>query len=445
MSAQPPVEMPPWQPPEPPPKPGWMKWLIGALIGFGVIALLALGVAGYFAYKAMTKFAGSVTGMMQPAPATPAAQASFVESVHFDAPNDVAALASGDLTRSGSADIVALAGAGIVVISQAGKRIGTFATGLPPGPSMPRMAGFTAPTYPPRLKTGTLHKQPAVVVAGAFGDAVIGYALNGHELLRNTVPGTRVTGLEVADLKGDGESEILVGRDSQLGLTCLNGAGATEWQFGVTTQPSLVVVADGNGDGKAEVYVGEVFGGMTPITVLDSHGKQIGQWPSSLGELSLAAADLDHDQKAEFLAAALDMRPQAGQTPAGFGSAFNVSLVGLSSAGKEAWRTSLGSGMAFMSGAALGAGDFDGDGKGEWIVNGPDGTLRVYNKDGVELCRQAMGQYLTALTVTPPERKGGRARVWVAEGPRIVGLDWRKWMTGPSPSPGAKKAGTPGA
>jgi hypothetical protein len=422
-----------------------MKWLLGGLIGCGVIALVAAGVAGYFAYQAVTKLAGSVTGVQQPAPATAAAQASFVESVHFAAPNDVAALASGDMTQSGVADIVALAGPDVVVVDQAGKRIGAFATGLPPSPSMGRMPGFATAAYAPRLRTGTLHKQPALVVASTLGDAVVGYARDGRELLRNAVSGTRVTGLEVADVNGDGKSEILVGRDSQLGLTCLNGAGATEWQFGVTTQPSIVVVADGTGDGKPEVYVGESMTGATPITVLDNHGKQIGRWPGGLGELALAAADLDNDQKAEFLAIALDLRPQAGRSPArSLGSAFNVSLVGLSSAGKEGWRTSLGGGMASMFGVALGAGDFDGDGKGEWIVNGPDGTLRVYNRDGVELCRQAMGQYIAALTVTPPGKKGGRARAWVAMGRRIVGLDWQKWMTGPAPSPGARKAKSSG-
>ena len=237
--------------------------------------------------------------------------------------------------------------------------------------------------------------------------------------------GTRAKTIEVADLNGDRESEILVARDSQLGLSCLDSKGAALWTFAGIPDPEVVVAADGTGDGKLEVYVGGgLTGASSPVVVLDGKGRQIGQWPTAWGEISLAGADLDGDRKAEFVAVVPDVLSQGGSFAA---RAFNTSLIGLSPNGKETWRTLLSTGLAGMSAASLASGDFDGDGKGEWLANGPDGTLRAYTQDGAELCRQGMGRFVAALAVTPPEKKGGRARAWVAMGSEVLGLDWRKW------------------
>jgi len=443
MSSQPPNEVPLWQPiPEPrPARPAWMKWLVAGLVAFCIIALLSLGVAGYFALQAMQKWQASMMGLPQPAPATPPAQACFIEVARFVAPTDVASLGTADTDAAGPAETLALARSDIIILDRAGRRVGSFRTAIlsPPPPSGGPYAVATPGYRRADLKPATVRGKPAIAAASGLDGAVVVYDPAGRELLRNDVQGTRVTALEVADLNGDGESEILVGRDSQLGLSCLDRNGAALWTFAGIPDPEVVVAADGAGDGKLEVYVGGGLTGASPLVVLDGKGRQIGQWPTAWGEISLAGADLDGDRKAEFVAVVPDVLSQGGSFAA---RAFNTSLIGLSPKGKETWRTLLSTGWAGMSTASLASGDFDGDRKGEWLVTGPDGTLRAYTKDGVELCRQGMGRFVAALVVTPPEKKGGRARAWVATGSEVLGLDWRKWTGRPAkPKPGATKSG----
>ncbi len=435
MSAQPPDPVPLWQPmPEPRPRRlTWVKWLIAGLVGFGLIALLCLGIAVHFALQAAQKWGASLIGVPQPAPATPPAQACFVLAARFVAPTDVVSLGSANTDDAGPAEVLVLAGSDLTICDQAGRRVRSFTTAMPnlppssgpPGLPRPALLSATLSFLSATLSPAVIKRQPAIVMACRAGDAVVVYDPAGRELLRSSVPGTRVSALEVADLDADGESEILVGRDSQLGLSCLDSKGRTVWRFAGVPDPEVVVAADATGDGRPEVYVGGGVAAGSPVAIADANGRKIGQWPATRGETVLAAADLDGDRKAEFLAVA----PAALSQPSGV---LYVSLIGISSSGKETWRMWLSTGLAGLVRTSLASGDFDGDGKGEWLVSGPDGTLRAYTKDGVELCRQGMGQFLKALAVTPPGKRGGRARVWVAMGSEVLGLDWQKWTGQPT-------------
>ena len=68
-----------------------------------------------------------------------------------------------------------------------------------------------------------------MIVSSYADPAVIVYDTSGKELWRNSVTGAQVASMEVADLDGDGESEVLVGRASHQGLTCFNSYGAVRW------------------------------------------------------------------------------------------------------------------------------------------------------------------------------------------------------------------------
>lgn len=78
-------------------------------------------------------------------------------------------------------------------------------------------------------------------------------------------------------------------------------------------------------------------------------------------------------------------------------------------------------------GELLTAGDSDADGSREWVAAIPDGTIRFYARDGTELGRQAMGEYVTALAAEEPQKPGERSRLWAALGDEVVALEWQTW------------------
>lgn len=57
----------------------------------------------------------------------------------------------------------------------------------------------------------------------------------------------------------------------------------------------------------------------------------------------------------------------------------------------------------------------------------PVRLLRFYARDGTELGRYAVGDYVSALAVAPPQREGAMAQVWVGLSKEVVGLEWQRW------------------
>jgi sugar lactone lactonase YvrE len=104
-----------------------------------------------------------------------------------------------------------------------------------------------------------------------------------------------------------------------------------------------------------------------------------------------------------------------------------MNLFGLDDQGRMVWQSAVGIGDAELMRERMDWGDLDGDGTGEWVAAIADGTIRVYAKDGKELGRQARGDYVTALCVQGPTRSGQPARLWLAVGRRVLGLEWQTW------------------
>jgi hypothetical protein len=121
----------------------------------------------------------------------------------------------------------------------------------------------------------------AEVVWGSY-DLVALDGLNGA-LQWRAANGSRVwPGVAVADLTGDGDLEVIVGRGSDQ-VTIYNHLGGVEWSrnpFG-NGEVRTLAVEDLESDGKLEVIVGRASGGATKqLNVYDASGKVRSGWPA---------------------------------------------------------------------------------------------------------------------------------------------------------------------
>jgi hypothetical protein len=442
MPSQPPPPMPipdysrgagPHRAPEE--KVGGHRWLIGALVGCGVLALASLGVVGYIGYRAWQGAMTSFSGQLQLAPPTPPGQGCFQEVARFRAPDDVVCLAAGNVDADPMIDTVAMAGPDLLLFEQTGAQDAQIPSGLKSVPT-PTWGGGIYSFGQVDLEVATFLGRPVIVVASMMDPHVFAYDVQvaPAAVFHDTVANTRVTCLGVGDLDGDREDEILVGRDSQLGLTCFDSAGNTKWKYGSMIDPSFVTVADTSGDGKPEVYVGSPGG---QVEVLDANGRQVGRWTPTRLDTSITAADLDHNGADELVGIGSSLgQPSAGPGGGGpgFQSLFALSLVGIAPDGSQLWSQQLSTGVAYLTPASVVAGDLDADGKGEWIASATDGTVRVFDIDGNELDRYAMGQHIYALAIAPPGKSGDKPRLWVSIGQDVVGLEWHQWTSAPMPA-----------
>ncbi len=109
----------------------------------------------------------------------------------------------------------------------------------------------------------------------------------------------------LADLDGDGDSEIIVALDAESresdGLFAIRGDGTFLWQRRYTSE-GPISVADFDGDGNVEIALCGYGPGITRVYtfILDHNGKQIERWRGG-SKKGTAIADLDADNELELV------------------------------------------------------------------------------------------------------------------------------------------------
>jgi hypothetical protein len=415
---------------QPPPQAG-RRLVIAGLITLGVLAVSAMGVMIYFGVVAMQR------QMQQQfnyglAPATPAGQGPFDQVTRLKPGAYVQAIGGGDVDGDGQAEAVVWAGKNITIRDAAGQQEAAFPSRLSELTKAPSV-GSWSPITPGggirRPQVGILQGKPAIVVTDGDGEAIVAYRADGSLALQNRVAKSHVRCFAVADLNGDGEAELLVGRSSAVGLVCMDSAGRTKWKHGSATDPSWVCVGDGNGDRRPEVFVGY----DTSVTqILDASGKHVGDWTQWMLVDDALCADLVGDGKVEFLlcrslapttpgSGGSGSTSSAGMPP--FGMGLELQCAGPDGATK--WNWPLAPGQPWATKSHLAHGDVNGDGKGEWIASAADGSVRVYDVAGSELGNYALGREIQAMGVVGSGKAGEKPQVWVSFGEEIVVLKWR--------------------
>ncbi|MHC4298123.1 MAG: S8 family serine peptidase [Planctomycetota bacterium] len=159
----------------------------------------------------------------------------------------------------------------------------------------------------------------------------------------------------LADLDGDGDSEIIVALDEESresdGLFAIQGDGTFFWQRRYTTEGPMSV-ADFDGDGDVEIALCGYGPGITRVYtfVLDHNGQQIERWRGG-SKKGTAIADLDADGEQELIFCTDD----------------SVKAVHID--GKTVWTARVRDPDPFDVDGGLSVGDIDGDGLSEVYVS----------------------------------------------------------------------------
>jgi len=290
-------------------------------------------------------------------------------------------------------------------------------------------AGDGGPTFPgfQAQTTGDIYGQVKVfddidgdgkkdVVFGATDGQIHVYSANGKEIMAGLWPkhtgGPILADVNVADLDGDGKKDVLVGSyDGK--VYALNTWGKEKWAVDTrgTIQLSAPEVGDMDQDGKLDVLIGSRSG---KIFRIDADGRVVWEVPmSSKVSSRVVLVDLDGDGNKELVTkddngkvtvlntsgAPLEGWPQS--TVPSLEWPFEVAAADLQGDGpREIFTTTPDKRMIIwnMLGKPLkefkltdGAhcaprvGDFDGDGKPDFLIAQADGTVLVMNQDGKAL------------------------------------------------------------
>jgi len=157
----------------------------------------------------------------------------------------------------------------------------------------------------------------------------------------------------LADLDGDGDSEIIVALDEESrdsdGLFAIQGDGTFIWQRRYTTE-GPISAADFDGDGNVEIALCGYGPGITRVYtfILDNDGQQIKRWRGG-SKKGTAIADLDGDGEQELVFCTED------------------SVMAVHIDGSTLWTTKVSG--PFGDEGALSIGDIDDDGFSEVYVN----------------------------------------------------------------------------
>ncbi len=182
--------------------------------------------------------------------------------------------------------------------------------------------GNSLPNWPVELEYGTPSSLAVgdidgdgdyeAIVACEYDGALYAYHIQNAQIVDGNWPvvmgswGSNIAAPPVlADLDGDGVSEILVALDAESrqtdGLYAIRGDGTFLWQRRYTSD-GPVSVADINKDGKPEICLSGYGPGLDRVYsfILDSQGQQIARWRGG-SRKGTAVTDINADGKIEMI------------------------------------------------------------------------------------------------------------------------------------------------
>ncbi|VVB52385.1 Repeat domain in Vibrio, Colwellia, Bradyrhizobium and Shewanella [uncultured archaeon] len=190
-----------------------------------------------------------------------------------------------------------------------------------------------------------------------------------------------LSGMDVADLKGDGRGEILYVDSQEGAVFALDGAGKQLWGKSLAGYVFDVKAADINGDGMKEVLVGS----GSDVSVFGANGENGKKYLTGMGNQvhDIQVADLNSDGKVDIIASTYTKTESgASQCEPGIVFAFDGAD---NAASKRLWSYTL-KGKDYP--LAVISADLEGDGKTEVVV----GSMKRTSDTSKKECKDALDQ-----------------------------------------------------
>jgi len=205
-----------------------------------------------------------------------------------------------------------------------------------------------------------------------------------------------IAALQMADLTGDGDPEIVVGyrvlAENTRRLAAIDLSGTTLWEDRSVTEPDQIAIVLKNK--VPHIWVVERHQDTNALAEFNALGRRLRDWNvDAVGGLiwKIFAADLDGDGNSEVLA----ILPRVGELVAA-GLNTNASLAPV------LWEHPVSPGShGVKSFEFVVTGDINGDDIGEWCVAAADGTIYFFDQAGKLLDSFATGELLSGMAIVP--------------------------------------------
>jgi len=191
----------------------------------------------------------------------------------------------------------------------------------------------------------------------------------------------QVADAQLADLDGDGTPEIVVGYFGAGGVRAFSLDGKPLWHNQEMKEASRVTVASDAAGQRILLSTTQ----RGPLLALDAKGKALGDFGPDRAFISIAAADLDGNQKPELCGVVL------------LSDSTTRVAVYLGPKGEEKQTYTLPGGRLPGGIEQIVPGRLRADGAGCWLLPAADGSIHVLGADGQLVDRFNYGDFLTGL------------------------------------------------
>jgi thiol-disulfide isomerase/thioredoxin/outer membrane lipoprotein-sorting protein len=203
-----------------------------------------------------------------------------------------------------------------------------------------------------------------------------------------------ISDIQLADLDGDGQLEMLVGYLGEVGVQCASLAPRRVWANRAFDNVLSLAVLRRDPDGHCRVLVGNE---RAALGVLDYGGTQLADIPVPTRPIDIiVAANLANPTDSTDAADSKEqdlwkLAALSATKPAEFVA------VGLDMHGSERWSYPLPVGVRNTPCDILLAGRLRSGESGQWLLTGADGSIHILNADGQLLDRFQYGDELTGI------------------------------------------------
>jgi outer membrane lipoprotein-sorting protein len=203
-----------------------------------------------------------------------------------------------------------------------------------------------------------------------------------------------ISDVQLSDLNGDGELEMLVGYVGLVGTHCVDLQGRSIWRNRVAENVLHLAVTAPDRSAQRQLLVAQ--GMLLPLESNGNEGAPIILFDSFLR--LIFTSDLGVDRRSPWCAIATK--------PISSGKRIRDVAIGISPTGKVLWRYPLPAGTHHHAAFEMVAvGDVLGGGTPQWVIAGPDGSIHILALDGSFLDRFNYGAAPSGIAIAQLDGK----------------------------------------